>query len=408
MLEQHILRTLSPLRSGSYDAGPGFPPPLIPKNVPVMLPCGNFSALTDLTDGNASLNKLSGVMHELLNRTEREDGACPGSKRLSISHKVTARRFGAYSLHPVPGMNRISDIRAPGLLHSSGCVLRSPSNRLLVSVAYAPESEAPACRALASLGSDVRARHPLSGRDVLIWPDNDKAGIAALRMVEKSLSRIKQEWQDIVTVDEHWLRDRFPKGWNLADPVSDWGYKDGVRTYGTFVLQNAFLSSMRAGEREFGERKALMDVADTARRFYTGELSSRGLCPFGRVTVYRTVKAEEAYIKEFEKDPQICTSGDLSKSLARQCTLFKLRCGRDPDLSELHIMRDTIRERGGKEFDRYGEFKTAIKQRVLSGACERSLAVGRVVGPEKTEGAVAEMQAKELLVEKPKHRRYGK
>ena len=186
----------------------------------------------------------------------------------------------------------------------------------------------------------------------------------------------------------------------MADPVSDWGYKDYVQTYGTFLLQSAFLSSMRAEEKDFGERKALMDVADTARRFYTGELSSRGLYPFGSVTVYRMVQAEEAYIKAFEKDPQICTSGDLSRSLARQCTLFKLRCGRDPDLSELHIMRDTIRERGNKEFDRYGEFKTVIKQRVLSGACERSLAVGRVVGSEKTERAVAEMQAKELLIEK--------
>ena len=45
-------------------------------------------------------------------------------------------------------------------------------------------------------------------------------------------------------------------------------------------------------------------------------------------------------------------SGGLAKSLARQYALFKLRYGRDPDLSELHVMRDTIRKYGDKELNR--------------------------------------------------------
>ena len=112
---------------------------------------------------------------------------------------------------------------------------------------------------------------------------------------------------------------------------------------------------------------------------------------------FRMVQAEDARIKKFEKDPQICTSGGLSKSLARQCTLFKLQCGRDPDRSELHILRDIIRERGEKEFDRYGELKPVIKQR---SAFEHSFAIGRLIGPGKREKDAADMQAKELLIEK--------
>ncbi len=58
--------------------------------------------------------------------------------------------------------------------------------------------------------------NPLKGRNVKIWPDNDKPGIKAAWGILKTLKDIGIENVDIVDIPED-----FPKKWDLADPLPE-------------------------------------------------------------------------------------------------------------------------------------------------------------------------------------------
>jgi len=57
---------------------------------------------------------------------------------------------------------------------------------------------------------------PLAGRNVLVWPDNDKGGFQAGKEIENELFKVGAK--EIKTVDKQWLQGNFEKKWDLADP----------------------------------------------------------------------------------------------------------------------------------------------------------------------------------------------
>ena len=65
---------------------------------------------------------------------------------------------------------------------------------------------------------------PLRGRDVVIWPDNDKAGFEASDSIYKELREIGVK--SLREVDRLILAKECPPKWDLADPLPD-GKKDG-------------------------------------------------------------------------------------------------------------------------------------------------------------------------------------
>ncbi|MDB2613918.1 AAA family ATPase [Chlamydiales bacterium] len=60
---------------------------------------------------------------------------------------------------------------------------------------------------------------PLKGRDVIIWPDNDKAGFEASNTLLKKLRSVG--CQTIKEVDRNILSKEFPPKWDLADPLPE-------------------------------------------------------------------------------------------------------------------------------------------------------------------------------------------
>lgn len=58
---------------------------------------------------------------------------------------------------------------------------------------------------------------PLSGREVLIWPDNDQAGFKAADQLCGELRQIGAKF--VKQVDAHLLQKHLPEKWDLADPL---------------------------------------------------------------------------------------------------------------------------------------------------------------------------------------------
>ncbi|MEM7175139.1 MAG: AAA family ATPase [Chlamydiota bacterium] len=235
---------------------------------------------------------------------------------------------------------------------------------------------------------------PLAGREkVLIWPDNDEAGKAAGKLVEKELFKVKIQKQDVYTVDSHVLHSKFPKGWDLADKWPQnlskeekreisWGFKISE-------LQDRFEYLSAGRGKDFGERLALSDLSarflESKREGYENE-SFIGKTNFGKEKflmreaeeLNRILKEEKFFEKKLGEDPHINASGDLQKDLARQCTFFKLGHNRDPQLSEILSMKAAIAEAGKTlclSRNDTGAWECA-KHRVLADVCERSLKTG--------------------------------
>lgn len=58
---------------------------------------------------------------------------------------------------------------------------------------------------------------PLYGKDVLIWPDNDKAGFKAADQICSELRKIGVG--NLRVVDREKLSQEYPEKWELADPL---------------------------------------------------------------------------------------------------------------------------------------------------------------------------------------------
>ena len=64
----------------------------------------------------------------------------------------------------------------------------------------------------------------LSGRAVILWPDNDKSGIGAMADVSEALREVGAARVAVVRVPGGW-----PEGWDLADPPPEGADADTLR-----------------------------------------------------------------------------------------------------------------------------------------------------------------------------------
>ena len=271
---------------------------------------------------------------------------------------------------------------------------------------------------------------PLAGRErILIWPDNDEAGRSAGKLIEKELFNIKIQKQEFKTVDPHWLQSKLPKGWDLADEWPATLSRDEKQevSYGFRIseLQDRFEFLSGSRKKFFGERLALSDLSVCfleARRDSYEKEGFIGKTDFGKEKflmgqaeeLNKLLEKEEAMAKKLGQDPHINASGKLQQDLARQCTLFEVRHGREPNLSETLLMKDAIDESGKMLClsDQTGGWE-CIKQRTLKGICERSIKIGSVSIPpaeemqrqmEKETREVQKAQQRELEIQREMQR----
>lgn len=252
---------------------------------------------------------------------------------------------------------------------------------------------------------------PLAGRDVLIWPDNDKGGFKAAKEIESELFRVGAK--EIKTVDRDWLSKTFEEKWDLADPwPKGLKCKDlKEKTQGVLCSKSrdSFLILSDQRNLKFGEKLALGDIVSAYK-----EGRDLGECAFGETekeqrTVLRKIgvgalnifKKEDEIFKRLGEDPLINAGGDLQKHLARQCTLFEARHGAEATLSEINLMKETIQEAekslAGSPLSKMPRSELrCTKQRTFENLCQEALRGKDLASnPQKVQN-IFETEAKEF------------
>lgn len=254
---------------------------------------------------------------------------------------------------------------------------------------------------------------PLSGRDVLIWPDNDKGGFAASKDIERELLRVGAK--EIKTIDKEWLVQNFEEKWDLADPWPEQLTKHRllIQSQGIQVhaLRDHCLLQTKVQNKSFLERSAISDlvVGYISGKEEGMEVSFQGkaLCEKNKILhdaaseFSKVFRQEGETLKDLIADPHINASGDLAKQLSRQCTLFKLKNSRYPTLAETLVMKETIEE-GEKKLHQPStqalskDLLFSVKQRVFERLCENSLETGLKTEEQKNINKEFQRQSKEL------------
>lgn len=252
---------------------------------------------------------------------------------------------------------------------------------------------------------------PLAGRDVLIWPDNDKGGFKAAKEIESELFRVGAK--EIKTIDREWLSKTFEEKWDLADPwPKGLKCKDlKEKTQGVLCSKSrdSFLILSDQRNLKFGEKLPLGDIVSAYK-----EGRDLGECAFGETekeqrAVLRKIgvgalnifKKEDEVFKRLGEDPLINAGGDLQKHLARQCTLFEARHGGEATLSEINLMKETIQETekslAGSPLSKMPRSELqCIKQRTFENLCQEALRGKDLASnPQKVQN-IFETEAKEL------------
>lgn len=234
---------------------------------------------------------------------------------------------------------------------------------------------------------------PLAGRDVLIWPDNDKGGFQAAKEVERELLRVGSG--EVKTVDHEWLQEKFEEKWDLADlwpkgllRDEAWEKARGIKRS---EIRDVFLFEIKKDEKPFAEKQTLSDIANAYEKGHREEIDTLlRLNPLKQEIVLeregwevaKLFKKEEQTFKQLGEDPSINASGELQKQLARQYTLFEAKHQKEPNLSEILVMKETIDETAKyfAAFQEQGITKGTLecaKQRSLEKLCEESLQRGQ-------------------------------
>lgn len=195
---------------------------------------------------------------------------------------------------------------------------------------------------------------PLAGRDVLIWPDNDKGGFKAAVEIEKQLEKVGAK--EIKTIDREWLAKTFEEKWDLADPWPK-GLKNAAlkeKAQGVLISKSrdSFLILTDQKNQTFGERLALGDIVSAYKdgkdlrdiAFGEDQREERILLRKIGSEVRELFNKEGEIFKRLGEDPLINAQGELQTHLARQCLLFEARHRAKPTLSEINLMKETIQE----------------------------------------------------------------
>ena len=269
---------------------------------------------------------------------------------------------------------------------------------------------------------------PLAGRDVLIWPDNDKGGFQAAKEVERELLKVGS--REVKTVDQEWLQEKFEKKWDLADPwpkdllkEEAWKKSQGIKRS---EIRDVFLFEIRKEIKikTAPEKQALSDIANAYEKGHQEEIDDwlENKTPYKQRAVLERVgwevkdlfKKEQQTFKQLGEDHSINASGDLQKQLARQCTLYEAKHQKEPNLSKILVMKETIDETA-KHFAAFQEqgitkgMMECVKQRSLEKLCEESIQKGQFE-PQNAQDFHKELmqEAKEIKISQEQQKEISK
>jgi len=189
---------------------------------------------------------------------------------------------------------------------------------------------------------------PLRGREVIVWPDNDKAGMQAADTICSALRHAKVK--SVKQVDPTLLEKTLPPKWDLADPLPE-GLPErfvpdailGAKPQS--VNFESFASSLGKSEERYPEpllREILAFVEDRVRR-QLGETNSVGAADIQRAILK---EARQAVIDGREVIASMANvAGNdrlLLENLMDKVILQRAKVGSCPSENQLQRMRREI------------------------------------------------------------------
>lgn len=222
---------------------------------------------------------------------------------------------------------------------------------------------------------------PLQGRKVMIWPDNDQAGYKAAESVCHELRKVGVE--SLQLVDQENLKRSFPEKWDLADTLPS-GSSD-------HLLQKLLASALpKAINADQVLHRLSLDAQDPVQKARINEilwrvderlrptLEQKHGVQFWKIHeeilketlgIFSNQDKKESDLKKYGVD------GLVLKRLSYQVSIFEAQYGRELRMSEIHALKEIIREHGHVQVPKTVEKNIAdyAIDKSLTEVCDRAL-----------------------------------
>ena len=223
----------------------------------------------------------------------------------------------------------------------------------------------------------------LEGREVLIWPDNDRAGFQAGDNICQELRKVGVKSLQIV--DPAALQRHFPEKWDLADPLPS-GVDDKLVKKLLLSAQHKAIDPQqllnRLGSKEAKnplEKAKANEILWRVDERLRASLEKRYGDQFWKINdeilkeAAGILKGQDKWRSTLAKQCEV--QGAVLEKLSFQASLYETREGRKPKMAEIDAMKTVIREHTGVTSPRETN-KEAVDlafQKELAKICETAL-----------------------------------
>ncbi|MDX8430212.1 MAG: AAA family ATPase (plasmid) [Candidatus Algichlamydia australiensis] len=217
---------------------------------------------------------------------------------------------------------------------------------------------------------------PLSGRKVLIWPDNDEAGFKASAQICSELKNVGV--QSLHVIDRKLLQEKFPKKWDLADELPEGMEQKDLQRILISKKQKALnpeqllnelkLSGIQIEANSQLERRRINEILAKTDERLRDKLEKDFNGDERRVN--EAILAEAKQIigsKDVIKGELLAQQGrgeSFVSRLLHQCLVFQAESGRKPSQYELTLMKRVIRQQKSME-NTFSEYKYSAEEKGL-------------------------------------------
>ncbi len=219
----------------------------------------------------------------------------------------------------------------------------------------------------------------LKGRDVTIWPDNDRAGYKASNSIIRGLRNHFPK--SIKVVDSEILQSKLPEKWDLADPLPkglDQSFiKDNLRNAQEKIVPLDFVMKSMNVPKDKKEAalfkgvvgEILLKVEDRLKDSLKTKYGNRTWEARGSIVkeVIKVVDSKGVISKELESSG-VC--GSLNNRVTNQSLFAKAESGVDPTSTEIQKMKKSMKELGFVSLSSKGENKP-VERKILDHSFDR-------------------------------------
>ena len=221
---------------------------------------------------------------------------------------------------------------------------------------------------------------PLMGRDVVMWPDNDKAGYQAGDQVCRELRKVGVK--SVLMVDTESLKKHFTEKWDLADPLPPSVSGDLLKGLLAAAHQKGIDPQQVVYQVSSLSDKSVVDWSRANEVLWRvderlrGELEKQFGSQFWKMNEEILKEAAKVFIRHEGRLERLGSGGkqEFDARLSWQVSLYEARQGKEPAPTEIEQMKGVIREFGsaGMRVEDKTVFDFSV-DKVLANACDRVL-----------------------------------